>query len=130
MQLINTDAIDEKNAKAVGIHIPLFNLVFHDCVIIPWISKGRTVHGGWGIPGSDSAYLHAILNGGPVYCPIHADEERIREVEEACAIAEKLAKEKMLRHEIIDGNIRRQRTIWSDGTVIEVDFDEDTYVVK
>jgi hypothetical protein len=64
-----------------------------------------------------------------VYCPIDATEAQIAEVEEACAYAEKLAKERMVRHELIDGSVRRQRTFWSDGTVVEVDFDTDEYRV-
>lgn len=124
-----TSNLGAYDAEAVGIPIPFYNLVYHDCVVIPWIG-GKDTRGGWGIPASDCPWIHAILNGDPVYCPIEADEKRIADVQEACALSQKLAKEQMVRHEFIDGNTRRQRTIWSDGTVVEVDFDANTYTVQ
>ncbi len=118
-----------RDALAVGIPIPFYNLVYHDCVVIPWIGDKDT-RGGWGIPGSDCPWIHAVLNGDPVYCPITANEQQIADVKEACALSAKLAKEQMLRHEFLDDTHRKQRTTWSDGTVVEVDFDANTYVVK
>lgn len=97
--------------------------------MIPWIG-GKDTRGGWGIPASDCPWIHAILNGDPVYCPIEADEKRIADVKEACALSQKLAKTQMIRHEFLDNSHRKQRTIWSDGTVVEVDFDANTYSVK
>ncbi len=123
-----TTKLGAPDSQAVGIPIPLLNLVYHDCVVIPWIGLPGS-RGGWGIPVNDCAYTHAILNGGPVYCPIDADEAQVAAVREACASAERLACEEMLRHEFIDGNLRRQRTTFSDGTVIEVDFDTEAYAV-
>jgi hypothetical protein len=121
-----TSNLGASDAVSVGIPIPLLGLVYHDCVVIPWIGlPGRK--GGWGIPGTDCAYTHAILNGGPVYCPITASEETVAAVKAACASAGRLAYCEMLRHEFIDGDLRRQRTTYSDGTVIEVDLDTEEY---
>lgn len=124
-----TSNLGAADAEAVGIPIPFYNLVYHDCVVIPWIG-GKDTRGGWGIPASDCPWIHAILNGDPVYCPIEADEKRIADVQEACALSQKLAKAQMVRHEFLDNSHRKQRTIWSDGTVVEVDFDANTYSVK
>ncbi len=119
-----------KNSTITGIPIPLLNLVYHDCVIVPWIGlKGE--HGSTGgVPYKDCAYLHAVLNGNPVYCPIDANEEQIKDVKEACLYSEKLALCEMVKHEFIDNNYRHQRTTFSNGTIIEVDFDKDEYIVK
>ncbi len=124
-----TTNLGSSNADPVGIPIPLLNLVYHDCAVIPWIGLPGE-HGGWGIPGKDSAYIHAILNGDPVYCPITATEENIAAVKTACASAERLTHAAMVRHEFVDGSIRRQRTTFSDGTVIDVDFDADTFSIR
>lgn len=124
-----TSSLGSMESEPVGVPIPLFNLVYHDCVVIPWFG-GKATRGGWGIPGNDCPWIHAILNGDPVYCPITADEQQIADVKEACANAGKLAKAQMVRHEFLDDTRRKQRTTWSDGTVIEVDFDANTYVVK
>ncbi len=124
-----TSPLGDSQADAVGIPIPFYNLVYHDCVVIPW---GALIveHGGWGIPKNDSPYLYAILNAGPVYCSITADEQEIARVMTACRSAERLTHARMIRHEFLNDTCRRQRTIWSDGTVIEVDFDTDTYVIR
>ncbi|MBR4895077.1 MAG: hypothetical protein IKZ41_01510, partial [Clostridia bacterium] len=57
------------------------------------------------------------------YCPIGANEEQIAAVQTACASAERLAYQEMVKHEFVDGNIRRQRATFSDGTVTEIDLD-------
>lgn len=111
------------------IAIPLFNLVYHDCVVIPWIGMpGR--RGGWGIPAEDCAYTHAMLNAGPVYCSIEADEADIEQVKTACTLAERLAYIEMLRHEFLSPDYRRQRTFFADGTSVTVDFDTDEIRVE
>lgn len=111
------------------IRIPLYNLVYHDCLVIPWNGLPNK-KGGDGIPDEDSAYTHAILNGDPVYCPIDADSETINQVKKACALSEKLALTEMVKHEFISSDYRCQRTTFSDGTVIEVNFDTEEYIVK
>lgn len=119
---------DRQTAESRGIPIPLTNLVYHDCVVIPWIGL-RGQFGGFGISGKDGAYTHAILNGDSVYCPIDATKEQIAEVKFACESAEKLALCEMVSHEFLSDDYRRQRTTFSDGTVIEVDFDREEYKI-
>lgn len=110
--------------KARGIPVPLFNLVYHDCMVIPWTLSDR---GGWGIPENDSGFLHAILNGGAGYLSIEADKCEIDRCQTVCSIQRKVAMKEMLKHEFIDGDMRRQRTTFADGTMIEVDFRDDTF---
>ena len=108
--------------------IPLFNLVYHDCVVIPWIGlKGET--GSSGLPAPMSTYLYAIMNAGPVYCPIDADEDTIASVQEACAVQEKLMYTPMRRHEFLDASGLKQRITYADGTSIEADMEKGTYRV-
>ena len=124
-----TKILGDENSDPVGIPIPLFELVYHDCLIVPWIGlPGK--RGGWGIPKNDSAYVYAILYGCPVYCPIDADENDIADVKYACDNAKRLAHAELVRHEFIDGNIRSQRTYFSDGTVIEADLDSGEFKIK
>ena len=98
-------------------------------MVIPWIGR-KNQRGGWGIPGCDSAYAYAWLNGGPVYLPITADEASIAEITEVCANAEKLALQPMLRHEFVTADRRIQRTTFADGTTVTVNFDTDEVTVK
>ena len=46
-----------------------------------------------------------------------------------CELHKKIAKLEMLRHEFIDGNSKRQRTYFADGTVVEINLDTDEYVI-
>jgi hypothetical protein len=118
-----TPGYDEGTGR--GIPVPLFNLVYHDCLILPW----TLTSGGWGIPQEDSGLLHATLNAGSGYLSIDASPEEIARVQELCELQQRLAKVEMLRHEFIGGHefvedsLRRQRTTYADGTRVEVDFD-------
>ncbi|MDD6033801.1 MAG: DUF5696 domain-containing protein [Oscillospiraceae bacterium] len=124
-----TSNLGANDAEAVGIPIPLLNLVYHDCVVVPWIGR-KNQRGGWGIPASDSAYAHAWLNGGPLYLSITADDAEIAEVTEVCENAEKLALQPMLRHEFLTPDRRIQRTVFADGTTVTVNFDTDEVQVQ
>ena len=123
-----TSSLGSSEAESVGIPIPFFNLVYHDCIVVPWIGR-REERGGWGIPGRDSAWLYAILNGNPVYCPNDADKNDIENVNLACESARQLAFSRMLRHEFVDGSYRRQKTYFSDGTVVYIDLDRGEYCI-
>ena len=124
-----TSNLGSSTADPVGIPIPFLNLVYHDCVVIPWIGS-KSSRGGWGIPKNDSAYMHAILNGNPVYCSIDANEAQIADVQEACELNKRVALSEMVRHEFISENGRVQRTTFANGVRITVDFDANTYSVE
>ncbi len=124
-----TTELGAPGAKAVGVPIPLFNLVYHDCVVTPWAGrKGRK--GGWGIPFNDSAYTHAFLNGGPVYLSITADDQEIDEAKAVCENAEKLALCPMTRHSFLPPDLRVQQTEFENGTTVTVNFDTDEITVS
>ena len=120
------NAEDLKNGDALG--IPLFNLVYHDCVVIPWIGLPEE-EGSSGLPAPNSTYLYAILNADPVYCPIDADEKTIASVQEACAVSERLMYTPMQRHEFLDASGLCQRILYADGTSIETDMEKGSYCV-
>lgn len=113
----------------VGIPIPLFNLVYHDCIITAW-SGGKGKKGTKGVPASDNGYMHALLNGGTVYCPNDASISAIKYMKTALDLHRRVATAEMVSHEFIDGDLRYQRTVFSDGTVVEVDFENDDFSIK
>ncbi|MGC8737832.1 MAG: DUF5696 domain-containing protein [Candidatus Hydrogenedens sp.] len=115
------------NGEKVGIPIPLFNLVYHDSLIMPW---SITEDGGWGIPKGDAGYLHCILNAGMPYLNISADEKEISRIKELCSIAKHCQFLELVNHEYLDDTYRKQKTTYSDGTTITVDFNNKTYEVK
>ena len=120
----------------VGIPIPLANLVYHDCVFVPWHIEGT---GGWGIPNSDAGFLHCMLNGQSPYFndsmkPMSKDTdeqlvERIRKVNIAADFNAKVYNAEMVSHKFIDEKYRIQQTKFSNGVSVVVNFDNNTFKI-
>ncbi|WP_273326824.1 DUF5696 domain-containing protein [Vallitalea guaymasensis] len=111
--------------RSRGIPVPLLNLVYHECIIIPWtLSKG-----GWGIPVPQDGFLYALLNGGVGYLSIEADKEEIERNKIVCQLSNRVAMREMVSHEFLDEKCNKQKTVFSDGTFVEVDFDNDQYKI-
>ena len=154
MQLLNHLALvhhgphalkPQENGKPIGIPIPLGNLVYHDCIIIPW-----NWFNNWGIPKGENGDLYCALNAGMPYLHPYGnslkkigtdnrtadiemmnDEElkkEIRRVEPLCTLQERLYNKEMLKHEFL-GSYRKQKTTYSDGTSITIDLDKNTYTI-
>lgn len=121
-----------------GIPVPLYNLVYHDCVIEPWMMDK--------VSEEEDYMLYALLNGGAPYLIRDAAypnfdgafdgaiEKKLEEDIERCKVVsdlhEKIAKCEMVRHDMVDGNPMVQRTTFSDGTKVTVDFEKQTYVIE
>ncbi|MGN0574273.1 MAG: DUF5696 domain-containing protein [Acutalibacteraceae bacterium] len=155
MQLLNHIALvhhgpyslrPQVNGQAVGIPVPLGSLVFHDCVIIPWNWWNN-----WGIPKGENGDLHCALNAGmPYFHPYSeknikignddrsADGEvipdgelkaEIRRVKSLAELQARLYNKEMVKHEFL-GGYSRQRTTYSDGTTVTVDFEKNIYEIN
>ena len=112
---------------AKGIPVPLFALVYHDSILTPW-DMGE--NGGWGIPNGDAGRLHCLLNSGMPYVGPGVDEQGLTRVKEACALNARCATKEMVNHEFLSDNHRKQRTTFSDGTKVTVDFDSKEYSIE
>lgn len=112
--------------EAMGIPVPLFNLVYHDSLLMPWY---LTESGGWGIPNGDAGWLHCVLNAGLPYVGPGASPQQIERVREICALGEHLNTQDMVNHEFLDDARRIQRTTFADGTKVTVDFEKKAYKV-
>ena len=117
-------------SKPQGIPIPLFNLVYHDCIIARWNSSTKPNVSAYGVPAGESKFLHGVLNGGTMWVNNYDDVENLKEVKKVQELHKRIAPLEMMSHEFIDGNLRRQRTTFADGTAVEVDFDANTYKIK
>lgn len=121
----------KEDGKQIGKPIPFFNLVFHDCVVIPFMSD---------VVNGKNYGLYAMLNGGIPYLKRDGayvntdgsfsedivDAERIELVKHACAFEEKVAYAKMVKHEFVDGE-DVQRCTFDNGYCIEVNLKQSTY---
>lgn len=119
---------EDANAENVGIPIPFFNLVYHDCIVIPWY--GIHQKGAWGIAGSDRGFYWALLCGGTIYYDVDASAEDIAYGKVALELHRRIALCELTAHELMDGNPRRRRSTFSDGTVVEADFDEEWFIIR
>ena len=110
-----------------AIPVPLFNLVYHDCVLIPWKMEA----GEWGIPEGTTGFLQCLLNGGMGYMSDtlegEALEENIRQYHVISELQRHVAKEKMTLHRFLNEERTVQQTAFSDGTYVTVDFSAGTY---
>lgn len=121
-----------------GIPVPLFNLVYHDCLIIPWMMDD--------IKGQEDYMLYALLNGGipylvrdGAYANIDGSfgdavvaklmQENIARCNVVSELHEKVAKCEMLWHKLVDGNPYVHRTKFADGTVVTVDLENHSYEI-
>jgi hypothetical protein len=111
---------------AMGIPVPLFNLVYHDALFLPW-SRGK---GEWGIPKSDLGYLHGLANVGMPYVSPSPDEAELEQVRTMTALHQRTALSEMTNHEFLDDTHRRQRTTFADGTTVTIDLDKDTFEIS
>ncbi|MBI5092118.1 MAG: hypothetical protein HZB26_06685 [Candidatus Hydrogenedentes bacterium] len=116
-----------KEGGPTGIPVPLFSLVYHDSLLLPW-DMGED--GGWGIPKGDAGRLHCLLNAGLPYVNAGATEEQIARVKEACSLGARCNTKEMVNHEFLDATHRKQRTTFSDGTRVTVDFDAKTHTIE
>ena len=155
MQLLNHLALvhhgphalkPQENGKPVGIPVPLGNLIYHDCIIVPW-----NWFNNWGIPKGEDGDLYGALNAGMPYLHPYGNELRkigtdnrtadiemmndeqlkkeFERVKPLCELQEKLYNKEMVKHEFL-GSYRKQRTVYSDGTSIVIDLDKNTYKIN
>lgn len=130
--------LDRPGSPKRGIPVPLFNLVYHDCLIEPWMMDK--------VSEEEDYMLYAVLNGGAPYLVRDGAyqntdgsfaggveitvEEQIERCKVVSDLHEKIAKCEMVRHEMVDGNPEVQRTTFADGTVVTVDFRAQTYQIR
>lgn len=105
-----------------GVHVPLMNLVFHDCVLIPW-AMGKDV---WGLPDGESGFLNCLLNGDVASTMTFSPESVFKNAKVTEQLHREVALDEMLTHEFTEGK-HRQKTVFSGGTVVEIDTAADTY---
>lgn len=111
---------------AIGIPVPLFNLVYHECVVVPWALHEK----GWGIPEGQDGFLYALLNAGTGYLPIDADDDSIAKNRIVCELHERLVNQEMVDHKMKEGNPNVQIAEYDDGTTVEVDFLNNNYKIR
>jgi hypothetical protein len=101
-----------------GVRVPLFNLVYHDAMIIPYAPDD----------------LRGFLNGGLPQIRLSANEsmssDELARVERMRKLHERVALLEMTKHEFLDEKFRKERTTFSDGTTVTVDWDSNQVTIQ
>ncbi|NEG77526.1 hypothetical protein GFD22_00700 [Bifidobacterium avesanii] len=120
-----------------GVPVPLQNLVYHDCVIEPWMMDR--------VEGGEDYMPYALLNGGAPYLIRDAayagfdgdiDDAKVAELRESiercrevARLHERVAMEEMTGFAFVDGDPNVQRTEFADGTAVTADLADGTWRV-
>ncbi len=96
-----------------AIPVPLYELVYHDAIVSPFDSR------------RPEEALRALLYGGVPSLPAASvgDEKMLASVRQVAALHQRIALLEMTNHEFLDGNHRKERTTFADGTTVTVDWD-------
>ena len=123
------------DGKQIGLPIPFFNLCFHDCLVIPWMSD---------VVNGINYGLYALLNGGIAYLKRdgayvntdgsfsqdYVDENRIELVKAASSLHEKTAFAKMVYHRFVNDDLYHQETLFDNGIRVEINLHDNTYQIS
>ncbi len=115
------DSINQSGGGSKAILVPLYHLVYHDAVIIAYGSRDQ------------KSLLQGLLAGGVPELPGiqgSIDEKTMTLIRQMCALHKRVALLEMTKHEFLDGNYRKERTTFSDGTTVTVDWDTSAFKIE
>jgi len=117
------DCINQSGGTGKCIPVPLYNLVYHDAVLISY-GEQRT--------GGQKNLLAGILCGGVPELPISAerqDEKSLELIRRMAALHKRVALVEMTNHEFLNDERSAERTSFADGTKVTVDWKKETVEV-
>jgi hypothetical protein len=97
--------------RGTAIPVPLYQLVYHDAIVIPAGGPAGMLYGG--VPSVGG-------RGGEI------TDESLAAVRRAANLHARIGLLEMTNHEFLDKNYRKERTTFADGTTVTVDFDAGT----
>lgn len=112
------DVINQSGGGSKAILVPLYNLVYHDAVIISYGARDQ------------QSLLRGILNGGVPELPITPTDAQTQTLMRTMmALHKRVGLLEMTRHEFLDSNYRKERTTFADGTTVTVDWDTNSFKI-
>jgi hypothetical protein len=101
-----------------GIPVPLFQLVYHDAVMVPYDGPSDRAEGTGRRPG----LLGAMLTGAPVRIGYRSIEQAWPQLQRLIALHRRVALLEMTNHEFLNAERTKERTTFADGTTVTVDW--------
>lgn len=113
------DVINQSGGGSKAILVPLYQLVYHDAVIISYSARD--------VP----SLLRGILNGGVPELPITpTDDKTLSLMRTMMALHKRVGLLEMTKHEFLDANYRKERTTFADGTTVTVDWNDSSFKIS
>lgn len=119
-----TDSVNQSGGLGRTIPIPLYQLVYHDAVLVSY-GEGRR-------GGHDQLLLGCLCGGVP---ELPADLSSVSKgsldlMKKMAALNRRVGLLEMTDHEFLDAARRKERTTFADGTTVTVDWDADSVVIN
>jgi hypothetical protein len=111
------DVVNQSGGGSKAILIPLYNLVYHDAVIVSFSSR------------DEKTLLLGLLFGGVPELPINlstVSEKAMSLMRQMQALHKRVALLEMTKHEFLDANYKKERTTFADGTTVTVDWNTNS----
>jgi hypothetical protein len=118
------DCINQSGGNGKCVPVPLYQLVYHDAVLISYGSNRSDGQRG---------LLMGLLCGGVPELPVtHRpdDAKTVAWIKEMAALHKRVGLLEMTNHEFLDANYQKERTTFADGTTVTVDWDAGTAVIS
>jgi hypothetical protein len=106
-----------------GVPVPLFNLVYHDAVMVPYSAsddEGDPTHPSW---------LYGMLNGALPRVGLNRIDGLRDTLTKMTELHKRVALLEMTHHEFLDDRFQKERTTFADGTTVTVDWTAQTVTV-
>jgi hypothetical protein len=113
------DVINQSGGGSKAILVPLYQLVYHDAVIVSFSARDQ------------KSLLQGLLFGGVPELPIApVDDKTLTLIRAMMALHKRVALLEMTKHEFLNSNYRKERTTFADGTTVTVDWEANTFTIN
>jgi len=119
-----SDMVNQSGGLGRTIPVPLYQMVYHDAVLISYGEDRR---------GGHNNLLLGILCGGVPELPADltkVSKDSLALIKEMAALNKRVALLEMTSHEFLDANRHKERTTFADGTTVTVDWDKSTVQIN
>lgn len=116
------DCVNQSGAVGKCVPLPLYNLVYHDAVLISF-GAART--------GGQKNLLLGILYGGVPELPLtDVDEKSLSLIKQMASLHKRIGLLEMTNHEFLDAKRQQERTTFADGTTVTVNWSENAVSIN
>ena len=119
---------DEHGAHPIGINAPLYNRVYHDCIVTPFLYAGEKEM------DLRQHFLYALAYGGVAMINVPSSAQYgVGALERAKTLADVHRQNgfaPMERHDLLDDVGTKRLTTFADGSEVEVDLESVRFRVK